>query len=65
MSEQRILFLAPAQTVTRMFTALKDAGLEVGIAENVRGASAYIRQSPPSLIISRFMLPGYRVEDLL
>ena len=65
MSEQRILFLAPAQTVTRMFTALKDAGLEVGIAENVRGASAYIRQSPPSLIISRSMLPGYRVEDLL
>ena len=65
MSEQRILFLAPAQTVTRMFTALKEAGLEVGIAENVRGASAYIRQSPPSLIISRSMLPGYRVEDLL
>lgn len=65
MSEQRILFLAPAQTVTRMFTALKETGLEVGIAENVRGASAYIRKSPPSLIISRSMLPGYRVEDLL
>ncbi len=65
MSEQRILFLAPAQTVTRMFTALKEAGVEVGIAENVRGASAYIRQTPPTLIISRAMLPGYRVEDLL
>ena len=65
MSGQRILFLAPAQSVTRMFTALKEAGLEVGIAENVRGASAYIRQSPPCLIITRAMLPGYRAEDLL
>ncbi|MBQ4133806.1 MAG: sigma-54-dependent Fis family transcriptional regulator [Desulfovibrionaceae bacterium] len=65
MSEQRILFLAPAQTVTRMFTEFKDAGVEVGLAENVRGASAYIRQTPPTLIISRAMLPGYRVEDLL
>lgn len=65
MSEQRILFLAPAQVVTRMFAAFKEAGVEVGIAENVRGASAYIRQSPPSLIITRNMLPGYRAEDLL
>lgn len=59
------MFLAPAQAVTRIFSALKEAGIEVGIAENVRGASAYIRQSPPSLIITRAMLPGYRAEDLL
>lgn len=65
MSEQRVLFLAPAQAVTRIFPALKEAGIEVGIAENVRGASAYIRQSPPSLIVTRAMLPGYRAEDLL
>lgn len=59
------MFLAPAQAVTRIFPALKEAGIEVGIAENVRGASAYIRQSPPSLIVTRAMLPGYRAEDLL
>ncbi len=65
MSLKRILFLAPAQSVTRVFPELRDAGFEVGIAENLKGASAFIRKSPPGLIFSRPFLPGYKVEDLL
>ena len=65
MSVRRILFLAPAQAVTRLFPSLKDAGLEVGIAENIRGVSSFIRQSPPALILTRTALPGYKAEDLL
>ncbi len=65
MSARRILFLAPASSVTRIFPELRDSGFEVGIAENIKGASAFIRKSPPGLILSRAFLPGYRVEDLL
>ena len=65
MSTRRILFIAPAQSVTRVFPQLRDSGFEVGIAENLKGASGFIRKSPPDLILSRPALPGYRVEDLL
>ena len=65
MSARKVLFLAPAQAVTRIFAALKDLDVEVGIAENMRGASAFIRQSAPGLIITRPSLPGYKAEDLL
>lgn len=65
MLARRILFLAPAQTVTRIFPQLRDAGVEVGIAENLKGASAFMRKGMPGLILSRPFLPGYRIEDLL
>lgn len=65
MFARRILFLAPAQTVTRIFPQLRDAGFEVGIAENVKGASSFIRKGVPGLILSRPHLPGYKAEDLL
>lgn len=65
MSSRRILFLAPATSVTRIFPQLKEAGFEVGIAENLKGASAVIRKSGPCIIFSRPTLPGYSVEDLL
>ncbi len=65
MQTRRILFLAPAQTVTRIFPQLRDAGMEVGIAENLKGASSFIRKGLPGLILSRPFLPGYRIEDLL
>jgi two-component system nitrogen regulation response regulator GlnG len=65
MSARKVLFLAPAQAVTRIFAALKTMDVEVGIAENMRGASAFIRQSSPALIITRPSLPGYKAEDLL
>ena len=65
MSVRRVLFLAPAQSVTRIFPQLRDAGFEVGIAENLKGASSFIRKTSPHAIFSRPALPGYRVEDLL
>lgn len=65
MLQRRILFIAPAQSVTRVFPQLRDAGFEVGIAENLKGASAFIRKDGTSAIFSRPTLPGYRVDDLL
>jgi len=64
MSQQRILFLMPAHVVTRIFPLLRDAGFEVGLAENIKGASAFIRKARPNLIFSRPLLSGYKVEDL-
>ncbi|MDL2306552.1 sigma-54 dependent transcriptional regulator [Desulfovibrio sp. OttesenSCG-928-C06] len=64
-SNRRILFIAPAQSVTRVFPELRDAGFDVGIAENLKGAASFIRKTPPGAIFSRPFLPGYRVEDLL
>lgn len=64
-SIRRVLFVAPAQAVTGIFPDLRNAGFEVGIADNLKGASAFIRKTPPALILSRPFLPGYRVEDLL
>ncbi|MDL2209319.1 sigma-54 dependent transcriptional regulator [Desulfovibrio sp. OttesenSCG-928-O18] len=65
MSVRRVLFLAPAQSVTRVFPQLRDAGFEVGIAENLKGASAFIRKAKVNAIFSRPQLPGYKVDDLL
>ncbi len=65
MSTRRILFLAPAQSITRIFPELRDSGFEVGIAENLKGASSFIRKTAPDMIFSRPQLPGYKVEDLL
>lgn len=65
MLQRRILFIAPAQSVTRVFPQLRDAGFEVGIAENLKGASAFIRKDGTGAIFSRPTLPGYRVDDLL
>lgn len=65
MSTQRILFLAPASAVTRIFPQLRDAGFEVALAENLKGASAFVRKSGPGVIFARPTLPGFQVEDLL
>ncbi|MDR2124912.1 MAG: sigma-54 dependent transcriptional regulator [Desulfovibrio sp.] len=65
MPVQRILFLAPAQTVTRIFPELREAGVEVGIAENLKGASSFMRKAMPGLILARPCLPGFRIEDLV
>ncbi len=65
MSKRRILFLAPAHAVTRIFPQLRDAGYEIGIAENLQGASVFIRKSGPGVIFARPSLPGFKAEDLL
>ncbi|MCR4667410.1 MAG: sigma-54 dependent transcriptional regulator [Desulfovibrio sp.] len=65
MPNRRILFLMPSQAVTGVFPALRDAGFELGIAENLKGAAVFIRKSGPDVIFARPTLPGFRVEDLL
>lgn len=65
MFTQRILFLAPAASVTRVFPQLRDAGFEVALAENLQGVSAFVRKSGPGIIFARPVLPGFQVEDLL
>ena len=65
MLTRRLLFLTPAQAVTTVFPPLRDAGYELGIAENLKGASVFIRKSGPGIIFARPVLPGFRVEDLL
>ena len=65
MQAARILFLAPAQTVTRIFPQLRDAGYDIGIADSLKGASAFIRKGLPDLVLSRPFLPGYRIDDLM
>lgn len=65
MSTRRLLFLTPSQTVTAVFPVLHEAGYELGIAENLKGASVFIRKSGPGVIFARPALPGFRVEDLL
>jgi CheY-like chemotaxis protein len=65
MSVRRILFLAPAQSVTKVFPELRDAGFEVGIAENLKGASAFIRKATVNAIFTRLKMPGYRADDIL
>lgn len=65
MSNSRILFLAPAPAVSTVFSALRDAGYELGIAENLKGAAIFIKKSDPGVIFARPALPGFKVEELL
>ena len=55
----------PTQAVSGIFQPLRDAGFELGIAENLKGAAIFIRKSGPGLIFARPSLPGFQVEDLL
>lgn len=64
MSSKRVLFLTPASAVTRIFPQLRSAEIEASLAENAKGASAFIESSSPQYIVSRPALPGYRVEEL-
>lgn len=64
MSSKRVLFLTPASTVTRIFPQLRSADIEASLAENAKGASAFIESSSPQYIISRPSLSSYKVEEL-
>lgn len=65
MSMRRLLFLAPAQAVSTVFAPLRDAGFELGMAENMKGASLFLERSDPGVIFARPSLPGFKVEELL
>ena len=62
---RRLLFLAPAQAVSAVFAPLRDAGFELGMAENMKGASLFLEKSDPGVIFARPSMPGFKVEELL
>ncbi|WP_461210127.1 sigma 54-interacting transcriptional regulator [Desulfocurvus sp. DL9XJH121] len=65
MSSKTILFLAKPQAMTSLFAHFKDAGVEAGLAENIRGAMDFVEKRKPSVVFACASLPGVRVEDLL
>ncbi|THB71160.1 MAG: sigma-54-dependent Fis family transcriptional regulator [Desulfovibrio sp.] len=65
MSPASILFIAPAQAVTKIFPRLKEEGFETGLAETLKGALAYIKKNSPTLVFTRPLMPGYSASDLL
>jgi DNA-binding NtrC family response regulator len=65
MAEKTILFVAPAQAVTRFFPFFKEAGVAAGIADSLPAALAAIRKSAPCLIFSQAKIGIYTAESLL
>lgn len=65
MSDRHLLFLAPPQAVTSLFQPLKNSGFEVSVAENMKGAAAALKKSPPAAVFARPSLPGFQAEELL
>jgi len=60
-----VLFIAAPSAVVAHHAKLRELGHEVGLAENLSGALAFIKKSAPAVIFTRARLPGYRVENLL
>lgn len=65
MSKRSLLILAPPNAVSAIFPQLKDAGLEVNIADGLKSAAQSIRKSEPALVLAMTEMPGFKVEDLL
>lgn len=65
MPSRKLLFIAPPQSITRIFPLMKEDGYEAGLAENLTGALGFIKKSAPEIVFSRPRMPGYRAEDLL
>ncbi len=61
---KRIVFIAPAGLITPYFPQLKEAGIEVGLAENMKALTPFLRKEV-SVIFSRPNLPSYSAADLL
>ncbi|MDR3641727.1 MAG: sigma-54 dependent transcriptional regulator [Humidesulfovibrio sp.] len=65
MSERTILFIAEPQSVSGIFPALREAGVQAGVADGLGSAMAFLKRSPTALIFSRPCLPGYDAVALL
>lgn len=65
MGNSQLLFIAPPKAVTPFFAPLREAGMEIGIAENLKGALHSVRKAEPAIIFSKPRMPGYRIEELL
>jgi DNA-binding NtrC family response regulator len=65
MSERTILFIAEPQSVSGIFPALRDAGVQAGVADGLNSALTFLKRSQPAMIFSRPSLPGYDALALL
>lgn len=65
MPDSTLLFIAEPQSVTSVFSPLKEAGYQAGLADNLAGAINFIKKSKPCLIFTRPVLQGYSAQALL
>lgn len=65
MAARTILFIAEPQSVTGIFEALKQAGLQAGLADNLSGAISFIKKSKPVLVFCRPELQAFTAKKLL
>lgn len=65
MSGKTILFLSRPQPLTPLFPSFKEAGVEAGLADTIRGALDFITKRNPALVFASTGLPGVKAEDLL
>ncbi|TIH13724.1 sigma-54-dependent Fis family transcriptional regulator [Marinifilum sp. JC120] len=65
MPESTLLFIAEPQSVTSVFSPLKEAGFQAGLADNLAGAVNFIKKSKPCLIFTRPIMQGYSAQALL
>lgn len=65
MANRTILFIAEPQSVTGIFPALKAAGLQAGLADNLSGAISFIKKSKPAVVFCRPQLQGFTAKKLL
>lgn len=65
MSERTILFIAEPQSVSGIFPALREAGVQAGVADGLNSAMTFLKRSQPALIFSRPSMPGYDALALL
>ncbi len=61
---KRILFIAPASLITPYFPEMKEAGIEVGLAENMKAVTPFLRKEVTA-IFARPQLSGFSAVDLL
>ncbi|WP_027720260.1 sigma-54-dependent transcriptional regulator [Maridesulfovibrio zosterae] len=65
MPDSTLLFIAEPQSVTSVFSPLKEAGYQAGLADNLAGAINFIKKSKPCLIFTRPVMQGYSAQALL
>ncbi|CCO22675.1 sigma-54 dependent transcriptional regulator [Maridesulfovibrio hydrothermalis] len=65
MPDSTLLFIAEPQSVTSVFSPLKEAGYQAGLADNLAGAINFIKKSKPCLIFTRPIMQGYSAQALL
>ncbi len=65
MPDNTLLFIAEPQSVTSVFSPLKEAGFQAGLADNLAGAINFIKKSNPCLIFTRPIMQGYSAQALL